>query len=330
MTATEREYVRRINRVMDFIETNLEHPLPLERLAEVALFSKYHFHRVFFARVGETPGQFIQRLRIEKAARLLLSNLERPVTEVALDCGFSDSAAFARAFSAVFGVSASEYRRRRKDPAGVMSNRNLGTVDGKQGKAADDEPRYGERICDTNRRNDMPTLSMQPIPAEAVTVVDQAELTLAYVRHTGPYFGDEQLFQRLFGTLYQWAGPRDLVKRGETEEIIIYHDDPETVASEKLRISCCISVPPDTETSGEVGSMTLPAGRYAQARFRVDATQFAGAWNWVFGVWLPQSGYQPADGLCYERYQDHEPTEQLDGTTGRTFVVDICVPVKPL
>ena len=41
---------------MDFIETNLEHPLPLERLAEVAFFSKYHFHRVFFAQVGETPG----------------------------------------------------------------------------------------------------------------------------------------------------------------------------------------------------------------------------------------------------------------------------------
>ena len=176
----------------------------------------------------------------------------------------------------------------------------------------------------------MPTRSMEPLPAEEVTVIDQEELTLAYVRQTGPYFGDEELFQRLFARLYQWAAPRDLVQRGVTEEIIIYHDAPETVAPEKLRVSCCIPVPPATETSGEVGLMTLPAGRYAQARFRLDATQFGGAWNWVFGVWLPQSGYQPEDGLCYERYQDHEPAEQLDGTTGRTFVVDICVPVKPL
>lgn len=176
----------------------------------------------------------------------------------------------------------------------------------------------------------MPEISMTPVPAEDVTVVDQDEITLAYVRHTGPYFGDEQLFQRLFATLYQWAAPRDLVHRGVTEEIIIYHDSPETVAPEKLRVSCCISVPRETETSGEVGLMTLPAGRYAQARFRLDATQFGGAWNWVFGVWLPQSGYQPDDRLCYERYQDHEPTEQLDRTTGRTFVVDICIPVKPL
>ncbi|TVQ28851.1 MAG: GyrI-like domain-containing protein [Spirochaetaceae bacterium] len=175
---------------------------------------------------------------------------------------------------------------------------------------------------------EMPT--MQPIPAEAVTVTDQPELTLAYVRHTGPYFGDEQLFQRLFGELYRRADPRDLVVRGVTEEIVIYHDDPETVAPEKLRVSCCISVPPGTETAGPVGLMTLAAGRYAQARFSLDATQFGAAWNWVYGEWLPQSGYQPDDGLCYERYQDHEPDEQLAGGTGRTFVVDICVPVKPL
>ncbi|TVR53837.1 MAG: AraC family transcriptional regulator, partial [Spirochaetaceae bacterium] len=297
MTVTEREYMRRINRVMDFIEANIDRPLPLDRLADVALFSKFHFHRVFFAHVGETPGQFIQRLRIEKAARLLLSNRERPVTEVAFDCGFSDSAAFARAFRAAFGVSASEFRRRRKTPAGTMSDRNLSTVAGKHGKAAGDVPRYGDGIFDTGRRIDMPRLTMEPIPAEAVSVVDQGELTLAYVRHTGPYFGDEQLFQRLFGTLYRWAAPRNLVTRGVTEEIIIYHDDPETVAPEKLRVSCCISIPAGTETSGEVGSMTLPAGRYAQARFRLDATQFAGAWNWVFGVWLPQSGYQPDDKL---------------------------------
>ncbi len=153
---------------------------------------------------------------------------------------------------------------------------------------------------------------------------------LAYVRHTGPYFGDERLFQRLFGELYRWAGPRDLVVRGVTEEIIIYHDEPETVAREKLCASCCIPVPADTETAGQVGLMTLAAGRYAQARFRLDATQFGAAWNWVFGEWLPQSGYQPDDRLCYERYQHHEPTEELDGTTGRAFVVDICVPVKPL
>lgn len=77
MTTTEAEYLRRINRVIDYIENNLDQPLPLEQLADVALFSKFHFHRVFYAMVRETPGQFVQRLRIEKAARLLLANRAR-------------------------------------------------------------------------------------------------------------------------------------------------------------------------------------------------------------------------------------------------------------
>lgn len=83
MTTTEAEYRRRINRVIDYAEANLDQPLPLDQLADVALFSKFHFHRVFYAKVRETPGQFIQRLRVEKAVRLLLSNRSRAVTEIA-------------------------------------------------------------------------------------------------------------------------------------------------------------------------------------------------------------------------------------------------------
>jgi len=62
------EYVSRINRVIDHIEANLDTDLSLERLAEVAGFSPFHFHRIFRAMMGETLNQFIQRLRIEKAA----------------------------------------------------------------------------------------------------------------------------------------------------------------------------------------------------------------------------------------------------------------------
>lgn len=311
------EYVRRVNRTMDYIEAHLSEPLPLERLADVACFSRYHFHRVFYAQVGETPGQFIQRLRLEKAARLLMTHRTQPVTDIAFECGFSDTAAFSRAFRLVWGSSPTAFR-------------NLSTADSNGGTAAPAAERYDGVMTSVPRRNDMSHLETAPIAARNVQVLDRPEITLAYVRHTGPYFGDELLFQRLFTTLFTWAGPRDLIRRGETETIIIYHDNPETVAPEKHRISCCIPVAPEQEVSGEVGKLTLPAARYAEAQFRLNAQQFAGAWNWVFGVWMPESGYQPADGLCYERYRDAEPEAELDGSTGHDFDVTICVPVVPL
>ncbi|TVR90343.1 MAG: AraC family transcriptional regulator [Spirochaetaceae bacterium] len=311
------EYRRRVNRAMDYIESHISEPLPLERVAKVACFSRYHFHRIFYAQVGETPGQFIQRLRLEKAARLLLSQRSRPVTDIAYECGFTDTAAFSRAFRVAWRVSPTAFR-------------NLSTMDSKDGTAHASADGYSGVMSNSLRRNDMSHLETAPLAARTVQVLERPELTLAYVRHTGPYFGDELLFQKLFGKLFAWAGPRDLIQRGETETVIIYHDDPDSVAPEKLRISCCIPVPAEQEVSGEVGKLTLPAGRYAEAEFRLNAQQFAGAWNWVFGVWMPESGYQPADGLCYERYRDSEPEAEIDGSTGHHFDVTICVPVIPL
>lgn len=320
VNSSRTEYIQRVNRTMDYIDGHLAEPLTLEKLAGVAAFSKYHFHRIFFAQVGETPGQYVQRLRLEKAAMLVVAQKERSITDIAFSVGFSDVAAFARAFRLAHGMSASKYRQ----------HRNFGIPDRNASKEPEEPLGYASGSSTTSRRNDMPELITEPFPAESVTVKEKDEMTVAYVRHTGPYFGDEALFQRLFSTLYKWAAPRKLIKRGVTEEIVIYHDDPDTVDPNKLRISCGISVPPDTQASGEVGTLTLPAGSYAEARFTVDATQFGGAWNWVYGVWLPDSGYQPDDRLCYEKYVDTEPEAEIKGSTGRTFTVDICIPVKPL
>jgi AraC family transcriptional regulator len=96
---------------MDYIEAHLDGDLSLAALARVVNFSEFHFHRVFKGVVGETLNQFIQRRRVEKAARFLTGNPAKSVTEIALDCGFSGSAAFARAFKDAFGVSASQYRK---------------------------------------------------------------------------------------------------------------------------------------------------------------------------------------------------------------------------
>lgn len=104
------EYMSRINRVIDYIETNIDEDLSLENLARVANFSRFHFHRIFRAIVGETLSQFIQRIRVERAAAQLIDNPRKSITEIAFDCGFSGSATFARAFRETFHMSASQWR----------------------------------------------------------------------------------------------------------------------------------------------------------------------------------------------------------------------------
>ncbi|MFC2042473.1 helix-turn-helix domain-containing protein [Chloroflexota bacterium] len=71
----------------------------------------------------------MQRLRIEKAATMLVQNPKKSITEIALDCGFSGSSAFAWAFREVFRMSASEWRA-----GGILKDSKNGKTESKDGK----------------------------------------------------------------------------------------------------------------------------------------------------------------------------------------------------
>lgn len=319
----QREYLSRVHRVMDYIENNLDQELTLDHLAGVACFSRFHFHRIFAAITGETLQRFISRLRLERAAQKLAMNSETPVTEVAYDCGFSSPAVFSRAFRERYGCSPSRWR---ENPG--KGNSNLCKAESKQGqqesnscKATGVENPYLESTNNQDRRR---TMNVKTVAAQSVEIKTLPERTVAYVRHTGPYQGNVALFEQLYEKLMQWAGPRELVNES-TEFINVYHDDPNLTDDDKLRVSVCLTVPPDTEVSGEVGRMQLPGGKYAVAHFELNGHQFEGAWNWIFAEWLPGSGYQPDDRSCFEMCRG-----TMEQAERGEFIVDICIPVKPL
>ncbi len=314
------EYTARLNRVLDHIETHLGDELTLEELARVACFSKYHFHRLFRSLLGENLGQFIQRLRLERAAGYLRQEPHKPITRIAYDCGFASSAAFTRAFRAHFRCSPSAFRRRPDAPArnADQASRNPGIAVSNPEKALPPASVHIEYHLNTEVwRIDMETAQ------RVVEVRESPAMTVAYVRHVGPYKGDAKLFERLFGRLFRWAGPRNLVRPGESQTLIIYHDNPEITAEEKLRVSVCLTVPRGTQGEGEVGILEIPPGKYAVTRFELAQDEFQQAWDWVYGTWLPESGYAPDDRPCFETYPE-EP--RPDGT----FIVDIYAPVRPL
>ena len=67
----KQEYQLRINKVTDLIHIHIDQPVSLQKMAGIACFSPFHFHRVFTILTGETPTDYIKRTRIEKAALLL-------------------------------------------------------------------------------------------------------------------------------------------------------------------------------------------------------------------------------------------------------------------
>ena len=203
-------YVERVNAVIDYIEAHLAEDLSLAALAEVAHFSPYHFHRVFSTLVGETLSRFISRVRVERAATLLVQHPDRAITDVAVDCGFTNPSSFARSFRESFGMSASKWRTSgfveyEREPGETIRDviGNLGLIDEEYGiidahiAPADARPTWTVRAGTLG----LVTVTVEEIPA----------LNVAYVRHTGRYQGLADVFADLFARLMTWAQPRGLV-----------------------------------------------------------------------------------------------------------------------
>ena len=89
-----RDYIARINRVLDFLRGHLDEKLSVKDLADIAAFSPSHFHFIFKKVTGESVTEYVNRLRLEKAAKMLLHNPLVSVTDVSLECGFPSLAHF--------------------------------------------------------------------------------------------------------------------------------------------------------------------------------------------------------------------------------------------
>ncbi len=316
-------YVERVNAVVDFIEQHLAEELTLERLAAVAHFSPYHFHRVFSVLVGETLNRFISRVRYERAATLLVQQPRRRVTDIAIDCGIPNPSSFARSFREMFGMSATAWRAGGYGDHERQSTASVRDLLGNVGVIGDD---YGIAATgwDADRGRTVWDIKCGDLGSSQVEVVDVPSREVAYVRRTGRYQGLGEVFADIFDRLMTWAGPRQLVT-DDSWVVAVYHDNPSITDDDKLRVSACIDVPEDTPADGEVGRMRLPGGPCAVARFELGERDYAKAWFAVAGGWLPDSGYEPDDRLPFERYPIGMSTTSAD-----TEVVDICIPVRPL
>jgi AraC-like DNA-binding protein len=103
----------RLCRSRDFLAASLDLRVRLTQAAGEAYLSPYHYHRMFARAFGETPHDFVQRLRIDRAKELLARD-HLPVTEVCLAVGYESLGSFSTLFRSLVGYSPAEYRRRMR------------------------------------------------------------------------------------------------------------------------------------------------------------------------------------------------------------------------
>ena len=101
--------VRGIQTVIRYIESRLGGRLELETVAEAVHYSKYHLHRMFTETVGMTLHDYVQRRRLTEAAKLLAFS-RRPISQIALQCGYESQQSFSQAFKSMYKAPPAAYR----------------------------------------------------------------------------------------------------------------------------------------------------------------------------------------------------------------------------
>ena len=290
-------YAQRIDRVIDYLRANLDRPVKLDELAKVACFSEFHFHRIFGAITGETLNNFTNRLRLEKAARLLRYS-EQSLTDIALDCGFSSSATFSRAFRAYYDTNPRQFRK-----SGEIKN---------------------SKICKeifTGQEYVLPLSTEEKRAAFPVRLIDIPERQVAYIRVTDAWEMDRVL--NAFKAMIDWAKSQDIFSQGILFGMTM--DDPDVTPKHLYRYEVCLASPLPFECAPGMSKLRIPAMRYAAIRVSGDIRKVATAWDYLVRDWLINSDYEPEHAPALEVFLDKE--NALDWSH---FEVELCMPVRKL
>jgi AraC family transcriptional regulator len=275
--ATTATYVERVNLAIDHIVDHLHEPLRLRDLSRVAMLSDFHFHRVFHAIVGSTSADFVKRLRLEKALTLMSRTRSPSLTTIALACGFSSSSDFSRCFKQRFGVPP----------------RSFDVKAWRQARGAD----LSATVDQATKRPRIDRLPPRHNPDSfRVKIRDLPGRTVAYIRVDKPYQGNG--VTNAARTLVKWA-ERNGVADGQW--LGYQWDNPEITALEHCRYYVAVEVERFTP-KGEVARHRFPPMVVAQVEIRGGLDLELRALQWLYGSWLPRSGYVPDDHPCFEAW----------------------------
>jgi len=105
----------RIRPMMQFITRHYGEKISLSDIASTAYISDRECLRIFKKELGRTPFEYLTDIRLERA-RVLLTGTDKDITQIALECGFSDSSYFSRIFKKNFDMTPREYRIKYSPP----------------------------------------------------------------------------------------------------------------------------------------------------------------------------------------------------------------------
>jgi len=267
--STKDYYQTSITRAINYIENNINEPLRLDKIANIAHLSSYHFHRLFKAFTNSTLSAYITRIRLEKAA-ILLKSTTQSIATIGYQCGFNQPESFSRAFSSYFNLSPSDFRDKQKT---INENKKKTFI-----KSNHDHQ--------TMLISSPAIINIKPIP-------------IAYIRHNGPYEQVGETWKKLITWGYKnWKLGWKIKMYG------ISHDSPEITTEEHIRYDACIGIRKSFTPKGEVGFKLIEGGTYAVFEHQGPYSELNSIYDYIYSVWILEENKRLAHKPAFEQYMN--------------------------
>lgn len=283
------EYRVRINEVVNFILHNLTEELSLQQLADIAKYSPFHFQKIFKQVVGESPKQYVIRMRLETAAHALVMHQHKTVTEIALENGFSSSATFARSFKNYFGNSAEEFRSipRRQNAERYQETKSV----------------QKDKLTAEEIESCLKSLNIRVQKKDAFRGV-----------FVNAKLHDNESIQNAFRKVGQLAETHDLVSPDSRFAGAIY-------LHSGIYRAMLIT---ESNIPKHLNTLEIPAGKYAILDLPSGFSEGMKKLQIFVDFWIPESGYRIADIVGYEIFSE-SPLEK----PYHEIKKEIYIPVEP-
>lgn len=258
-------YRSRFRKVLEYIDSHLDDDLSIDRLSNVAAFSKYHFHRQFSELFGISVYKYVQLNRLKRASYQLAFRDHMQIVDISLASGYDNHESFSRAFKKSIGQTPSEFR---------------------------ECPQWNPWHSTYQPLSDFRIEYMKPENQPAnVKLITFKDTKVAALEHRG----DPNLIGNSIRKFIEWRKQNNLSPQVSATFNILYNNPSETLPDD-YRLDICASTERDVaDNSFGVVEKTIPGGRCAVLRHIGDDANLGESITYLYSKWLPLSGEEPRD-----------------------------------
>lgn len=267
------EYYLRLEKAIDFVESNLDKKFTLSSVSKNAFSSLSHFHRIFYFMTGLTIKEYIRRRRLSNAGIQLVTT-KRSVIDIALEAQFESPESFNKAFKKLFELSPKEFRNKKPEfqvMRRMMLNRN-------------EELKQPNNII----------LDFAYLPQQIVMGI-KTRTTLENSQQTR----DIPCF---FGKVMKANLLANIPNITDSHKIFGIYSDMNDDEEFDYTVGLLVEKLSASIAHDKYTTHVLPATEYARFSVQGDASQLENAWRYIYGSWMPNSGRSRQKGLDFEIY----------------------------